>query len=159
MHQPFGAAKLRQRLRRGTGLDGALCQGSARGAQEDRHDLPALQPDAVAHGGRKRRLPAQGKRPEQGGYPEEGHDAFGARRHRRQGGRLPQPALRRTEAARRHRPRPCQRPTGASVRRGDLRARPADNEGDPAPSQAPQRNARHHDRAHHARDGCRQGDL
>ena len=45
------------------------------------------------------------------------------------------------------------------VRRGDLRARPADNEGDPAPSQAPQRNARHHDRAHHARDGCRQGDL
>ena len=55
--------------------------------------------------------------------------------------------------------RPCQRPTGASVRRGDLRARPADNEGDPAPSQAPQRNARHHDRAHHARDGRRQGDL
>ena len=159
MHQPFGAAKLRQRLRRGTGLDGALCQGPARGAQEDRHDLPALQPDAVAHGGRKRRLPAQGQRPEQARYPKEGHNAAGARRHRRQGGCLPQPALRRTEAARRHRQGAGQRPAGAAVRRGDLRARPADNEGDPAPSQAPQRNARHHDRAHHARDGRRQGDL
>ena len=79
--------------------------------------------------------PLQGQRPEQGGYRRRRSqrcselvgigDKADAYPSQLSGGQKQRVAIARALA---------NDPTGASVRRGDLRARPADNEGDPAPA-------------------------
>ena len=63
---------------------------------------------------------------------------------------VPLSAFRRAEAARRHRARARERPERAALRRGDECARPADDEGHPAPHRRHQQEARPHGRRHHA---------
>ena len=59
-----------------------------------------------------------------GRAPPQGRGAARPGRPRRQGRGLPRAALRRPEAARRHRPRAGRRPQGAALRRGDPRPGP-----------------------------------
>ena len=80
LHQPSGASHRRQRVRRRTGSDQPERRPSSAGAQVDRHDLPAVQPDALAHGVRQRGFPAARHAPFPRGEAQEGDRASAHRR-------------------------------------------------------------------------------
>ena len=89
-------------------------------------------------------------------------DRAEGRRPRRPRQALPAPAVRRTGAARRHRPRDRHRSDAAAVRRADRRSRSQGRRRDPRPAAGAQPRARQdhrHGHARSARGGARQADA
>ena len=123
LHQPAGGAERRQRAFRWAGGDVAGDRAQY-AAPLDGHGVPVLQPLSAHDGARQRHAGvAQGAQEAARGGRRDRPPCAGRGRPRRQGRELPQRAVRRPAAARRHRPRPGTGPAHRAVRRADLGAR------------------------------------
>ena len=121
-----GARSAEQRHRRGRGQ---AARGAGRGRarqvalEHHRLRLPVVQPAARADGARERRAPPPAHGPRLGRAEEAGADRAARGRARGPDAALPAAALRRSGAARRHRPRHRQRPDDHRGRRAHRRPR------------------------------------
>ncbi len=159
LHQPAGAPYSGPGGHRRTGSHGAVRPPAAGEAPLHQHDLPAVQPAHAAHLPGQHLLPHGDRRGAQGGGAQARPGVSGHRGPARQGQRLPGPALRRPEAAHRHRPRPGLQSQGAAVRRGHLRPGPHHHPQHPQADPGHQPAHGHHRRDHYPRDGGGGGDL
>ncbi|CAA9570227.1 MAG: ABC transporter, ATP-binding protein (cluster 3, basic aa/glutamine/opines), partial [uncultured Thermomicrobiales bacterium] len=153
-HQPARAHRQGRdhHRRRATARGG---QGVGPAAGRRRHGVPELQPLRPQDRARERRARAgQGAQEVQGRRGEAGPRAPGARGRDEPGRQVPGAALRRSAAARGHRPRPGHGAQGDALRRAHLRAGPRDDQRGPRRHGGP-REGRHDHGRRHPRDGLR----
>src|SRR4051794_6814739 len=154
MHQPSRAARRGRDLHRRCAAAGGG-QGARGAPSRGRHGVPVLQPLRASHGLAERR--ARPRHGEEGSAPAGGAGGARparARRPRRQGRQPARRALRRSAAARRHRPCPRDETEADALRRAHLGARSRDDQRGPRGDDLARPGGHDHGRRH-PRDGLR----